>query len=316
MNELPERFGDKYRVLRSLAGGGMGEVFLARHEGPGGFSRDVVIKTLLADLAEEESLVGMFLAEAKVAALLTHQNIVHLYDFGQQDGVYFIVMELLEGESLSALMRAARRAGRRPPPAFVAAIGSQVCAGLSYAWTRPGPDGEPLHLVHRDISPQNILACSDGSAKILDFGIAKYAGSSAFTSPGSVKGKPSYLSPEHLNVSPIDHRSDQFCLGIVLWELVAGRQLLTNDFAQSAMRVVREPAPDLASVAPTTPPELARIIDRALRINPDERHPSAAEMGRALDAFLIHSGAVAADEIRRELAAFAAGRGTAPAPAR
>ncbi|HEY3450811.1 MAG TPA: serine/threonine-protein kinase [Myxococcales bacterium] len=305
MNELPEKFGDKYRVLRSLARGGMGEVFLARHEGPGGFSRDVVIKTLLPDLAEDESLVSMFLAEAKVAALLTHQNIVHLYDFGQQDGVYFIVMELLQGESLSALLRAARRAQRTLTPGFVAAIGSQVCAGLSYAWTRPGPDGKPLALVHRDISPQNILACSDGSAKVLDFGIAKYAGSSAFTSPGSIKGKPSYLSPEHLGISPVDDRSDQFCLGIVLWELVAGRQLFTNDLAQAALTVAHEPAPDLTKLEPTTPPALAAIIARALRIAPGERYSSAAEMGRALDGFLLHTGALAADEIRAELAAFA-----------
>ncbi|MGC4119467.1 MAG: serine/threonine-protein kinase [Myxococcales bacterium] len=320
MNELPEQFGGKYRVVRSLARGGMGEVFLARHEGPGGFSRDVVVKTLLADLAEDEAVVSMFLAEARVAALLTHPNIVHLNDFGEQDGTYYIVLELLAGESLSAVLRGARKAGRKLAHGFVAAIGSQVCAGLAYAWTRPGPDGAPLHLVHRDISPQNILACTDGSAKILDFGIAKYSGSSAHTSPGDLKGKPSYLSPEHLGRSPMDGRSDLFCLGIVLWELVAGRQLFAGDLAQSVQRVAHEPAPELEQLDATVPPELSAIVARALRIKPDERFASAAEMGRALDAFLIRSGAVGADEIRQELAAFAAGRGTkspaqaAPAP--
>jgi serine/threonine-protein kinase len=283
--------GGKYRITRQLARGGMGEVCLAVHEGPGGFARQVVIKTLLPELSQREDLVQMFLGEAQLAAQLTHPNIVHVYDFGQEGPSYFFGLEYLQGATLSELLRRNRKTGRKVSSTFVCAIGSQVCAGLAYAFSKVGPDGEPLRVVHRDVSPQNILVCEEGVAKLLDFGIAKAKIGQAANSGDDVKGKPSYLSPEQARGLPADSRSDIFSLGIVLWEALAGHKLFVGNGAlELADQVCCAPIPPLSEVMPELPNDLSLAIARALERDPERRFQSAAEMGRVLESLFQSLG--------------------------
>ena len=300
-DSLPS-LGPKYRLERRLAQVGMAEVFLARHEGPAGFSRRVLVKTLLPELAREPPQVKQFLSAARIAAQLTHPNIVHLYDFGEHEGTYYVVLEHLEGESVASLLRAALKAGRQLTPGFVASVGAHVCSGLSYANSCCDPEGRPSGLVHRDLNPLNIVACADGTVKILDFGFARPEGVSAYTEAGQVRNQPRYCSPELGSARPVDARSDLFSLGVVLWELVARRTLVGGDSPAEMARFVREvSAPRLRTVDPSCPEELAAIVERALQLDPALRFASASEMGRALESFLSRIGANPAEEIRTEL---------------
>lgn len=220
MSDAFADFGPRYRVERRLARGGLCEIFLAHHEAAEGFSRRVVIKALLPHLAHEPDAVKLFLGEAQVGARLTHANLVHLYDFGENAGTHFIVLEYLEGVGLAPLLRAAASAGRKLTPGFVAAVGSQVCSGLAYAHARTDAEDRPLGLVHQGVSPRNLVACADGIVKILDFGVDHARGASAYAEPGVGESAACYLSPEQCGPGPIDARSDLFSLGLVLWELV------------------------------------------------------------------------------------------------
>ena len=295
--------GGKYKVSRELSRGGMGSVVLATHEGPEGFAREVVIKTLLPALSDREDLVQMFLNEARLAAQLTHPNIVHVYDFGKEGDTYFLVMEYLRGATLAALLRRAAREGRPLSSSFIAAVGAQVCAGLAYAHTKHGPDGQPLCVVHRDISPQNILLAEEGVAKILDFGIAKAHLGESRTRAGELKGKPSYMSPEQARGLPVDARSDVFSLGIVLWEGLAGRKLFPGgNPLELVQKICEEPIPPIGSIAAGIPLELSAAIDRALERDLDRRFQGSADMGRALDnVFYGMGGHSYEEEILAEL---------------
>ncbi|MCG8421519.1 MAG: protein kinase [Proteobacteria bacterium] len=286
VREVGIPFG-RYLLLRRLARGGMAEVFLARQSGPGGFERLVAVKRILPHLVDTPDFVQMFLDEARLAARLTHPNVAHIYEFGQVDEHYFIAMEYVDGVHAGILVE--RGAYEKLPAALVARIGADACDGLNYAHNVEGPDGRPLHLVHRDVSPPNLLISQDGVVKLVDFGIAKAVSTVEKTQPGIVKGKFAYMSPEQTMGLKLDGRSDVFSLGLVLWELLAGRVALGRTDPVAAMTAIRDgKLPSIRKARPDVSPQLASTIERALHTDPNYRL-SAAELGNALEGFIKSS---------------------------
>lgn len=290
---------DKYEIVRRLALGGMGEVFLARQTGVAGFDRLVILKSLLPELAEQEGFIDQFLDEARVAATLNHPNIVAIYEVGLWNGIYFIAMEYIHGEDLSRLIRAAKREARAFPIPVAARVIHDAACGLHHAHTAADLDGNALHIVHRDISPQNIMVRSDGVTKVVDFGIAKAANRSTRTATGLLKGKLQYMPPEQINHVDLDGRSDQWSLGVVLWELVCGQRLFkgSNDI-ETLRRVLSEPIPPPREVIPGLSTELDAIIMRMLERDPTKRYPSCEHVATELKLFLdSHSQASSIDQV-------------------
>ncbi|MDF1564250.1 MAG: serine/threonine protein kinase [Deltaproteobacteria bacterium] len=284
--EGPDTVG-RYKLLTPLAQGGMAEIFLARQEGPAGFGKTVVVKRVLGHLAQDDEFIHMFLDEARLAAQLSHPNVVQVFDFGEEQGTYFLAMEYLGGEDLSSILRLLRKKRRVMPPQIAAVIASLSCEGLHYAHTLTGETGEPLGIVHRDISPSNILVTYQGSVKVLDFGIAKAAGKIVKTEAGMVKGKFMYMSPEQARGKLVDARSDVFALGALLYEMVTGVRVFQRD-NQLAMllAVTEEEIKPPRQLQPSLPEELEAIILRALERDVDARFPSAQAMREAIDDFL------------------------------
>ena len=275
-------------LSRRLARGGMAEVFLARQRGLEGFDRRVAVKRILPHLSERADFVKMFLDEARLAARLSHPNIVHIYEFGKVDQDYFIAMEYVDGVHAGQLIK---RAGEEAlPPVLVARIGADAASALAYAHRLEDADGKELHVVHRDISPQNLMISYDGVVKLVDFGIAKaVAGAGEETQPGVVKGKYAYMSPEQTVGKSLDGRSDVFSLALVLWELLAGRHVVDRGSPADAMRAIRDGRfPRIEQVVPSIPAPLATALDHALAVDRDER-ATAAELGVALEAFIKSS---------------------------
>ncbi len=264
----------------------MAEVFLARQRGPEGFDRRVAVKRILPHLVDSESFVRMFLDEARLAARLSHPNIVHIYEFGKVDEHFFIAMEYVDGVHAGMLIKLAAQAGQRLPLPLIARIGADACAGLHYAHGLESADGQPLRIVHRDVSPPNLMISFDGVVKLVDFGIAKAVSQVEQTRPGVVKGKYAYMSPEQTTNLPLDGRSDVFSLGLVLWELVAGRVAVSRSDPVEAMRRIRDgQLPALEEVRPDVPPTLAQAINRAMAVDREQR-ASAADLGLALEGFI------------------------------
>ncbi|MFP2930819.1 serine/threonine-protein kinase, partial [Pyxidicoccus sp. 3LG] len=260
---------ERYRLVRPLAVGGMAELFLgvSRSEG---FERAVAIKRMLPQLAQEPDIARMFLAEARLATQLQHQNIATVYDVGQGPGGLFLVMELVDGWDLGVLLRAAARHGVRFPPHLAAFVLLQVLAGLSHAY-RKLHGGRPLLVAHRDVSPSNVLVSREGEVKVTDFGIARMAGTS-FTEPGVFKGKAAYSAPEVIQGAPATAASDQFSLGIVFHELLTGRHPFDAELEPiSAMQAIlsRE-----VMRPPEVPAPLADVVLRMLARAPEERFPT------------------------------------------
>ncbi|MFP2900568.1 serine/threonine-protein kinase [Corallococcus sp. 4LFB] len=226
----------RYAVLRRVAVGGMGEIFLARQVGVSGFERPVILKSLLPDLLEHEGSVEMFLDEARVAAHLNHPNVVSLYEVGAWQGTFYIAMEYIEGENLGRLAKAAQRAGTPLPHRVCAQMIRDAALGLDHAHHARDSQGAPLELVHRDISPQNIMVRLDGLTKVVDFGVAKATIRASRTRTGVLKGKLRYMSPEQVRNEPVSGTSDQFALGVVLWELCTRRPFIDTDNPAEAMR--------------------------------------------------------------------------------
>ena len=277
----------KYRLLRPLAQGGMAEIFLARQEGTAGFSKTVVVKRVLSHLAQHGEFIEMFLDEARLAAQLSHPNIVHIYDFGEADGAYFLAMEYLAGEDVSSILRAVRAKGQVVPSQMAALIASHTLEGLHYAHTLQDLAGNDLGIVHRDVSPSNIMVTFQGAVKLLDFGIAKAAGKVVQTEAGKVKGKFMYMSPEQARGMHIDGRSDVFALGAVMYEMVTGVRLFQRDNQLATlMAVTEEPIRPPRELRPHVPEELEAIILKALDREADKRYDSALAMREALDDFL------------------------------
>lgn len=282
------RFG-QYVLLRRIARGGMAEVFLAQQKGLEGFDRRVAVKRILPHLADAPDFLKMFLGEAKLAAQLSHPNIVHIYDFGKVDTDYFIAMEFVDGVHTGQLYKHIVDK-ERMSPTMIARIGADAATALHYAHEQRGPNGKPLGLVHRDVSPANIMVSFDGVVKLCDFGIAKAAAlGDQLTNPGQVKGKYAYMSPEQTIAAPLDGRSDVFSLAIVLWELLAGKTIVGRGDAVDAMRAIRDgKLTPILQAAPHTPPALAKAINWAMQTRREMR-ATAMDLAQALEQFIKSS---------------------------
>jgi hypothetical protein len=281
----------RYEIVERLAEGGMADVLLARTVGIEGFERHVVIKRIRAAQARDVRYVTMFLDEARLAASLHHANVVQVNDIGQEDGEYFFAMEYVHGEDARNILRRASERGARVPLEHVLAIVTSAAAGLHHAHEQIRADGTSLGIVHRDVSPANILIGFDGGVKVADFGIAKAAHQTVETQSGMLKGKVAYMSPEQCNNEPVDRRSDVFSLGIVLHELVTVRPLFQreNDFLTMSA-IVHEEVPRPSMVDPDVPPELEAIILKALARSPADRYATVDDMRRALEQFSVNAG--------------------------
>jgi serine/threonine protein kinase/ABC-type branched-subunit amino acid transport system substrate-binding protein len=274
----------KHRLLLELGRGGMGTVYLAVTRGPAGFSKLKVIKRLRPDLAKDEESLKMFLDEARLTARLNHPNIVQTNEVGFDDGNYFIEMEYLEGQSYDSLVRRAAKAMGKVPTEQALYILTQTLAGLHYAHELKSLSGTPLSIVHRDVSPHNIMVTYDGAVKVLDFGIAKAADSRSETTTGVVKGKVTYMAPEQAAHKPLDRRVDVFAVGVMLWEVLTGKRMWagTPDFG-IFLALRKGPPPSPRSVSPNVPEALDAICVKALAYNREDRFATAKEMQLVLE---------------------------------
>ncbi len=274
-----------YEIVRKLARGGMAELFLARTVGPEGFAKLVVLKKILPNYASNQKFVRLFLDEAKLVAQMEHPHIAHVYDMGKAGNDYFFTMEFVHGQDVRTVWRRSAKMHKPFPVAQAVLIARSIANALHYAHERKGDDDGLLDIVHRDVSPQNILLSYDGAVKLVDFGVAKAATSTVKTRTGALKGKISYMSPEQARGAHVDRRSDVFSLGIVLWELLVGRRLYKaeNDLATLQMIINSKPQPP-SQVRADCPKGLDTIIIRALSANVADRYQTAEEMQVALDA--------------------------------
>ena len=268
-----------YKILRRLGKGGMAEVFLARQEGLAGFRRLTVIKKLLPQFSQVQEVAEMLLDEARIAAQLTHPNIVQIYELGKDQDQYFIAMEYVDGCDLATLARIERHRQSRVPLRLTLRVVSEAAMGLDYAHRQTGLDGRPLNVVHRDVSSHNVMCSCEGAVKVIDFGIVKVVGKVLVTQVGVVKGKVQYMSPEQYTGGRLDHRSDIFSLGVVLYQLTTGTlPRVAKDGGVAMRRVVEGNIPRPSELRPDYPEELEAIVMRALAQNPEERHPDAASL--------------------------------------
>ncbi|HEY3498145.1 MAG TPA: serine/threonine-protein kinase [Polyangiaceae bacterium] len=281
----------RYKVLERIAAGGMAEVFRAESAGLEGFKKLVAIKRVLPHLSEKKQFIGMFLDEARVSAHLSHSNCVQVFDIGVGDNTYFIVMEFVDGSDLKGVIEYRRKMNQPFPVEEAALVCVRICEGLTYAHELVDSKGKSLHIVHRDMSPPNVLLTRHGEVKIVDFGLAKANSQLEHSEPGIIKGKFSYLSPEAAEGQPVDARTDVFAVGIILWEMLAGRRLFQGDSDLETVRMVqRAEIPSLRQINPKVPAELERVILKGLARDPAKRYQTAREFGRDLNQILFHIG--------------------------
>ncbi len=279
----------KYELLRKIAAGGMAELFVARERGAAGFHRDVVIKRLFAHLAHNEDVVRMFQLEAKLMAELSHPGIPQIYDLGQADGTWFIAMEYVDGETLADVWRAGAKLGRVMPMPVSVAIAAQACEALHHAHERSDRAGNPLQIVHRDVTPQNIMVTRDGVVKLLDFGVAQSAADATPEASGP-KGTYSYMAPEQVRCTPLDRRADIFALGVVLYELTTGTRLYRGSEVEVITAIAEKDAPLPSTRAKDYPADLSRLVMGALSRDAADRPPTAAHLAADLERFAMHNG--------------------------
>ncbi|MEN9786052.1 MAG: hypothetical protein RLZZ299_1316 [Pseudomonadota bacterium] len=297
----PQLFG-KYYLLDRLAVGGMAEIFRARTFGEGGFENQLVIKRILAHLSENDAFVRMFMDEAKITVQLQHANIVRIYDFGRIRDNYFIAMEYVDGKDVKLLLRKLSERRKLLPREYAAFIAMEAAKGLDVAHKRVGIDGTPLHVVHRDVSPSNVLVSYQGEVKVADFGIVKAATVVETTAAGTLKGKFEYMSPEQARGHELDRRSDIFSLGIILHEMLTGRRLFKSDNdLRTLERIKAGDIPRPSALHAHVPPRLDQIVMRALAMDPDARYQEARDMAADLLEFLYP---VPPDVTQQSLAAF------------
>ena len=284
---MSEVIGGRYRIMRKLASGGMAEVFLARQGGLEGFERLCVVKRILPHLSDNQDFIRMFLDEARISADLRHPNVVAVSDVGNDGGRYYVAMEYLHGKDLGQVFSRCREVGERLPLEVSLQLIQDAAAGLHYAHQKTDLEGQPLHIVHRDVSPQNIFATFDGHTRVLDFGIARAKNRSTRTDAGVVKGKFAYLSPEQLEGGDLDGRSDLFALGVVTWELTTLTRLFQRPSDAEVLRAVMEcKIPRPSTVVPDYPVELEDILLKALAKSASARFKDCQEYARALEDFL------------------------------
>ena len=282
----------RYTLIRRLAVGGMAELFLAELHGDGGFAKTLVVKRILPHLSSDPDFIKMFIDEALIAARLTHPNVVAVHDFGTLQGSYYMAMEYVPGVDLHRLLRRAAAVQRQLTAAEVATLGADAARGLAYAHSLTDDAGQPLELVHRDISPQNLMLSVSDGVKLMDFGIAKAAARCTRTATGVLKGKLAYMAPEQAAGADADQRADQFSLGVVLWEALVGERLFRGDQeAQLMRRVMACDIPNVRSRRPDVPVALERILSRALAADPNARYPDVAALEAELTAFRFSLGA-------------------------
>jgi len=282
---------DQYQLLAKLAAGGMAELHVAHAHTAAGVERLVVVKLMLPELAVNPSYVQMFFDEGRVIAALNHANVVQLYDMGMQGGIPYLVMEYLRGHTLESLLQQLRTRGRTLSFAHALSIASAICAGLHHAHEAHDMVGQDLGIVHRDVSPQNIIVTYDGSVKLIDFGIAKATGQAHATAAGTLKGKLYYMAPEQVRTQPVDRRTDLYAVGVVLFEMLALRTPydLTRHEPGSELSIMMAIANGdvtaLRDLRPDVPVELEREIQRAMSLDPAARHADAHQLQSALDGF-------------------------------
>jgi serine/threonine protein kinase len=275
-----------YELLRRLACGGMAELYLARSRGIEGFEKVVVLKRILPQFAQNRDFVSMFLDEARLSATLQHPNIAQVHDIGQWHGSYFFTMEYIHGQDIRGVLQAAARRHQRIPLAQALTMIAGASAGLHAAHEKRSLDGRPLQIVHRDVSPSNVLVSYDGAVKVVDFGVAKAAQRQTETRTGTLKGKIAYMSPEQCLGKPLDRRSDIFSIGILLYELTTGRRLFKGEAEFGVMqRIVSEDVTPPSHLVASYPPELEKIVIKALRRDRDERYATAQDLQLDIEHF-------------------------------
>jgi eukaryotic-like serine/threonine-protein kinase len=278
----------RYRVIEKLESGGMAEVFRAESEGLQGFRKQVAIKRVLPHLSSKKKFISMFLDEARLSAQLSHSNCVQVFDIGVGDNAFFIVMEFVDGANLKAIIEHIKKSGKDFPVEAAVYIGLELCKGLAYAHELTDNNGTPLHIVHRDMSPPNVLITKNGEVKIVDFGLAKANSQLEKSEPGIIKGKFSYLSPEAAMGQEVDARTDVFAVGIILWELLAGQRLFLGDTDfQTVKKVQSAVVPPISSINRKVPLELEKIINKSLARDPQQRYRTARDLGMDLSKFMF-----------------------------
>lgn len=296
--ESPRFFG-RYELVHLLGQGGMGEVYLAKLSGAAGFEKPCIVKTILPGLVKDRQFLDRFHHEAKVLVHLVHSSIAQVYDMGEADGTYYMALEYVAGVDLGYLLEQARVQGRAVPAPVALYIGQRMAEGLGYAHRKTGTDGEPLGIVHRDVSPHNVMVSYEGEVKVIDFGLAKSTARSKYTLPSTVMGKLGYMSPEQVRAEPLDHRSDIYSCAVVVWEMLAGRGLVPHGTVGEMMAAMSHPVvPPLADFRPDVEPSLEAVLRRALAPSPADRYARADEFARALNAELLRSGnPIGAEEV-------------------
>ncbi len=283
---------NRYRIIERVAAGGMAEVFRGVAESMRGFKKNVAIKRILPSLTKNKKFVAMFLDEARLSLSLQHANIVQVFEIGHSDDTYFIVMEYVDGVDLKGLIDWRRRINKRVPVAHSLYVILEICKGLSYAHEMRNPDNDaPLNIVHRDISPPNVLISKQGEVKVVDFGLAKATTQVEVTDPGVVKGKMSYLSPEAARGEEVDHRADIFAAGILLYEMLTGKRLFYGETDYQTVELVRNAKiPPIRPQNPQVEVELEDIVRKALAKRKEDRFQSATDLQDALAQYSYSRG--------------------------
>ncbi len=287
----PARADDRYHSLFVIGEGGMGRVEVALERGAVGFERVVALKRLLPKAPRDARHVQMFLREARLAALIRHPNVVHAFAFGESDGELFLAMQYVEGEPLSRVLAAAKTRGGVLAPVFVAWVLAEVCDGLHAAHELRDESGRPLRVVHRDVSPHNVMVSYSGSVKVVDFGVARFDSGGQATRTGEVKGKMAYMSPEQALGEELDRRSDLFSIGAMFFECLTGRRMWGEGTDLELMRkIALERPPRLDAALPGAPPALVDLHARLIARDPRDRPESAREVANQLRAFAVAAG--------------------------
>ncbi|MBX7101821.1 MAG: protein kinase, partial [Myxococcaceae bacterium] len=293
--------GHQLEILKRLGRGGMADVFLARQQGMKGFEKYVVVKRVLDSFAGSPEFVEMLFAEARANARLTHPNIVQTFDVGMNNSVAYILMEYVRGPDLKKLMNQLKRTGKALPAPHAMRLVADAASGLHYAHSYVDPTGKPHPMVHRDVSPHNILVSLDGAIKLSDFGIAKVVGEAGHTATGTFKGKVMYVSPEAIAGLPIDARHDVFSLGVTLFELLTGQLPFKRESDVATLQaIIKDPPPDITRINPEVPTDVAQIVYRAMEKDPNRRTGSAGRMRDEIEAVMgRHGWAVSASTVAR-----------------